>query len=64
MSYPLLLINWCEARWTGLGTDARMPTTAPTDLMTLQASSLSYFQQTAQVAKVGDPGGRVGRWEG
>lgn len=29
-----------------------MPSTAPTDLMTLQASSLSYFQQTAEVAKV------------
>jgi hypothetical protein len=38
-----------------------MPTTAPTDLMTLQASSLSYFQQTAQVAKVGD---LVVGWEG
>ncbi|BEI82369.1 hypothetical protein CcaverHIS002_0302370 [Cutaneotrichosporon cavernicola] len=39
VSYPLILVNW-------------MPTTAPTDLMTLQASSLSYFQQTAEVAKV------------
>ncbi|KLT39482.1 glia maturation factor beta [Cutaneotrichosporon oleaginosum] len=39
VSYPLLLINW-------------MPSTAPTDLMTLQASSLSYFQQTAEVAKI------------
>ncbi|RSH88114.1 uncharacterized protein EHS24_000641 [Apiotrichum porosum] len=28
------------------------PSSSPTDLMTLHASSLSYFQQTAEVAKV------------
>jgi hypothetical protein len=30
----------------------RAPSSSPTDLMTLHASSLSYFQQTAEVAKV------------
>lgn len=30
----------------------RAPSGSPTDLMTLHASSLSYFQQTAEVAKV------------
>ncbi|KAK4686993.1 hypothetical protein P7C73_g3125, partial [Tremellales sp. Uapishka_1] len=39
ISYPLLLINWA-------------PSSSPTDLMTLHASSLSYFQQTAEIAKV------------
>lgn len=39
MSYPLLLINWA-------------PSGSPIDLMTLHASSLSHFQQTAEVAKV------------
>ncbi|KAL7420335.1 hypothetical protein Q5752_005305 [Cryptotrichosporon argae] len=39
ISYPLILINWA-------------PSGSPTDLMTLHASSLSYFQQTAEVAKV------------
>ncbi|ORY27360.1 hypothetical protein BCR39DRAFT_560089 [Naematelia encephala] len=39
ISNPLLLINWA-------------PSGSPTDLMTLHASSLSYFQQTAEVAKV------------
>ncbi|WRT63543.1 uncharacterized protein IL334_000448 [Kwoniella shivajii] len=39
ISYPLILINWA-------------PSGAPTELMTLHASSLSYFQQVAEIAKV------------
>ncbi|KAE8538236.1 hypothetical protein D1P53_005575 [Cryptococcus gattii VGV] len=39
ISYPLLLINWA-------------PTTSPIELMTLHASSLSYFQQVSETAKV------------
>lgn len=41
---------------------SRAPSSSPTDLMTLHASSLSYFQQTAEVAKVGplfETGGRA-----
>lgn len=30
----------------------RTPSGSPTDLMTLHASSLSFFQQTAEIAKV------------
>ncbi|WWD22844.1 hypothetical protein CI109_107338 [Kwoniella shandongensis] len=39
ISYPLIMINWA-------------PSGSPTELMTLHASSLSYFQQIAEVAKV------------
>ncbi|WVQ85205.1 hypothetical protein IAT38_007370 [Cryptococcus sp. DSM 104549] len=39
ISYPLILINWA-------------PSSSPIELMTLHASSLSYFQQIAEVAKV------------
>ncbi|KAK8844605.1 hypothetical protein IAR55_006452 [Kwoniella newhampshirensis] len=39
ISYPLIMINWA-------------PSGSPTELMTLHASSLSYFQEIAQVAKV------------
>ncbi|KAK1921309.1 hypothetical protein DB88DRAFT_500310 [Papiliotrema laurentii] len=39
ISYPLILINWA-------------PSSSPTELMTLHASSLSYFQQVAEVAKM------------
>ncbi|OCF59771.1 hypothetical protein L486_02444 [Kwoniella mangroviensis CBS 10435] len=39
ISYPLILINWA-------------PSGAPMELMTLHASSLNYFQQVAEVAKV------------
>ncbi|WVR03264.1 hypothetical protein IAU60_000255 [Kwoniella sp. DSM 27419] len=39
ISYPLILINWA-------------PSGSPMELMTLHASSLSYFQQVAEVAKV------------
>ena len=34
------------------GLTTRAPSSSPTDLMTLHASSLNYFQQTAEVAKV------------
>ncbi|KIR26089.1 hypothetical protein I309_05040 [Cryptococcus deuterogattii LA55] len=39
ISYPLLLINWA-------------PSTSPIELMTLHASSLNYFQQVSETAKV------------
>nr|XP_019048601.1 hypothetical protein I302_02373 [Kwoniella bestiolae CBS 10118]OCF27531.1 hypothetical protein I302_02373 [Kwoniella bestiolae CBS 10118] len=45
ISYPLLLINWRVCSYTA-------PSGAPMELMTLHASSLNYFQQVAEVAKV------------
>ncbi|EIW73133.1 hypothetical protein TREMEDRAFT_25515, partial [Tremella mesenterica DSM 1558] len=48
ISQPLVLINWQVH-------SLPLPNSmggSPTDLMTLHASSLSYFQQTAEVAKV------------
>lgn len=53
ISYPLILINWSVASYlTHLVLILRAPSSSPTDLMTLHASSLSYFQQVAEIAKV------------
>ncbi|RXK36662.1 hypothetical protein M231_06049 [Tremella mesenterica] len=54
ISQPLVLINWQVHSCHSLPLPNSMgaPSGSPTDLMTLHASSLSYFQQTAEVAKV------------